>query len=699
MRYRMERIGIHIAAFFMARCQLFMMYPFVVPFFMAAYLQERSGISLFVVLMLGLLSKAGYVQMIRYGSIIVCLLVMLGKTDRKKIFENNIQIAMAVGMILFSISMPFQYLVTKNDSSIIYAFLEGVIAACMVLIFEQGVAAFRVGTGRMFATNQRFIGVFAMLAAALFGCPVIEKPFHLLFAVCSFLLLYFAYRFESSVGITAGSVTGLLLSFQTGQVGYLAVMILLACMITLLKELGKPGVLLAYISGVVLLGILYERSLCRPSFLIAALLASGVFLLTPKCRKSRIMGKMEQRDMDTSKVLAQTVMGNRVRDFGQAFLAMEKMLALHEEEREQVNLGGLSNIYLSGDGISLLNVVESESSRLQEIRKNFIRQLGQIGEAITSFQSELNDEIFPVEYFESRVMERAAGMGICVTKAMPVKGQNERLQVYVSCYAVGNNVVTGRQLAEKISRIAGKKLVCVGKGKDVVGKQESVFSFVEEGRFMLTTGIMRRERKGEELCGDNFSVTKLDTQKAVLMLSDGMGSGEAAFIKSEQIVDLLEQLLTAGFCRELAIELLNSFISFMTDGKLSTTLDLTMIDFYTGTADFIKLGASTTFIKRGHRVECIHSTSLPVGVLEQVEFDTCKRLLYHGDIVVMVSDGVLDGILFENKEEYLADLIAGMETSNVQSIAEQIMEDVESMQRSGLKDDSTILAVGIWERN
>ena len=698
MRYRMERIGIHIAAFFMARCQLFMMYPFVVPFFMAAYLQERSGISLFVVLMLGLLSKAGYVQMIRYGSIIVCLLVMLGKTDRKKIFENNIQIAMAVGMILFSISMPFQYLVTKNDSSIIYAFLEGVIAACMVLIFEQGVAAFRVGTGRMFATNQRFIGVFAMLAATLFGCPVIEKPFHLLFAVCSFLLLYFAYRFESSVGITAGSVTGLLLSFQTGQVGYLAVMILLACMITLLKELGKPGVLLAYISGVVLLGILYERSLCRPSFLIAALLASGVFLLTPKCRKSRIMGKMEQRDMDTSKVLAQTVMGNRVRDFGQAFLAMEKMLALHEEEREQVNLGGLSNIYLSGDGISLLNVVESESSRLQEIRKNFIRQLGQIGEAITSFQSELNDEILPMDCLESRVMERAAGMGICVTKVMPVKGENDRLQVYVSCYAVGKRVVTGRQLAEKISRIFGKKLVCAGKGEDMVGKQESVFSFVEEGRYMLTTGIMRRERQGEELCGDNFSVTKLDTQKAVLMLSDGMGSGEAAFIKSEQIVDLLEQLLAAGFCRELAIELLNSFISFMTDGKMSTTLDLTMIDFYTGTADFIKLGASTTFIKRGRRVECIRSTSLPVGVLEQVEFDTCKRLLYHGDIVVMVSDGVLDGIIFENKEEYLADLIAGMETSNVQMIAERIMEDVESMQRGGLKDDSTILAVGIWER-
>ena len=181
------------------------------------------------------------------------------------------------------------------------------------------------------------------------------------------------------------------------------------------------------------------------------------------------------------------------------------------------------------------------------------------------------------------------------------------------------------------------------------------------------------------------------------MLSDGMGSGEAAFIKSEQVVDLLEQLLTAGFCRELAIELLNSFISFMADGNMSSTLDLTMIDFYSGTADFIKLGASTTFIKRGRKVECIRSTSLPVGVLEQVEFDTCKRLLYHGDIVIMVSDGVLDGIIFENKEEYLADLIAGMETSNAQTIAERIMDEVESMQRNGLKDDSTVLVAGIWE--
>jgi stage II sporulation protein E len=397
-------------------------------------------------------------------------------------------------------------------------------------------------------------------------------------------------------------------------------------------------------------------------------------------------------------MMIQKVVGSQVRNFGQAFLAMEKMLELHEEERQGVSLEGLSNMYLSGDGISLLNAVEAQSNRLVEMRRNFIKQLGQIGETIASFPGELAKDTVPAERMENRVMERLETMGVVAEKVMSAKGKDGRLQVYVSCYGRKRSVVTGKQLARRIGRILGKKMVCVGRGEEVVGREESVFYFVEEGQYMLTTGIVRRGREGEAVCGDNFSITKLDTQKAVLMLSDGMGSGENAFVKSQQIVDLLEQLLMAGFCRELAIELLNSFISFLTDGKLSSTLDLTMIDFYTGTADFIKLGASTTFIKRGKKVECIRSTSLPVGVLEQVEFDTCKRLLYHGDIVVMVSDGIMDGIIFENKEEYLADLIGGMDTCNAQTMAEAIMEAVEDMHQTGLKDDSTVLVAGVWNR-
>ncbi len=698
MQYKIERMGIHILAFLVARCQMFGMYPFVVPFFMAAYLQDRSSVSLFAAVMLGIFSRFGATALLKYAMILLFLLGLLQNTDRKKIFENNYQIAAASGCILWAVSMPYQYLITGEDSSLLYSLLEGVIASCFVLVFEQGFASFRAGTSRMFASNERFVGVFALMVAALFGCPEVQTPIQLLFVLCGYLLLYNTCRFDSSVGIATGSITGLVLAFRMGNVSYLAVMIMLASIIVILRELGKAGLMLSFLAGILLLGILYEESLLRTEMLVSVLVILTLFLLTPKKWLRRTSQIKEESTRFSQDILIQEATKDRIHNFGQAFLAMEKMLALHEKERQEMIPNGLSNMYLSGDGISLLNAVESQSSRLSEMRKNFIRQLGQIGEVIVNFQAELLEQSVKVELFEGRITERLGRMGVTVTKAVPVKDKEERVQVYVSCYLGSDRVVTGKMLAKGIGPVLGKNMVCINRGEDVVGKEEGTFYFMEESRYMLTTGIVQRNRKGEELCGDNFSVTRLDNGKAVLMLCDGMGSGENAYIKSEQIVDLLEQLLTAGFCRELAIELLNSFISFLADGSMSSTLDLTMIDFYTGTTDFIKLGASTTFIKRKGQVECIRSTSLPVGVLEQIEFDTCARKLYHGDIIIMVSDGVLDGIIFENKETYLADLIASIETNNAQLIAEIIMEDIETMQRGGMRDDSTILVAGVWQR-
>lgn len=697
MQYRIERMGIHILAFLVARCRLFGMYPFVVPFFMAAYLQDRSSISLFVMLMLGLASRLEGAALVKYGLILLGLLIMLKGTDRNKIFSGSNQIALASAVILWAVSLPFDYMVTGEDNILLLSLLEGIITLCGVLVFEQGFAGLRVGTSRMFATNERFIGIFAMMAVALFGCPVVTSPVNLLFIVSAYLVLYAGYRFESSVGIAAGSIAGLCLAILTDHVEWLMVMILLSGMLVVLKELGKPGILLGFFAGYLLLGFLYDRSLMNQELLLSALVVAVVFVLTPAAALKRTPQYRDGKTGYTQDILIQEVTRGRIEDFGQAFIAMERMLSFHEDEREITIPNGLSNMYLSGDGISLLNAVESQSNRLSELRRNFVRQLGQVGEIITSFQSDLTERSVRAEYFEGRVSESLYHMGVIVTKAILVKDKYERNEVYISCLTEKDQLVTGKMLAGRIGRLLSKRMICVNRSEDMVTGRESRFSFVEEGRFRLTTGVVQKNRQGENLCGDNFSITKVDVQKAVLMLSDGMGSGESAYLKSEQVVELLEQLLSAGFTRELAIELLNSFISFLADGSISSTLDMAMIDLYTGMADFIKLGASTTFIKRKDRVECIRSTSLPVGVLEQVEFDTCARRLYDGDMIIMVSDGVLDSIIFENKETYMADLITSVTTNNVQAMAERLMEDMEKMQRGCMRDDSTILVTGVWE--
>ena len=698
MRYRIERIGIHVLAFFVARCQVMGLYPFVVPFFMAAYRQEESSLGLFVMLIGGMLSRLSLLPTIKYGLVLLLLLIMMKRRSQKALFLGSAEAALSSGVILWCLSMPFEYIVTRDVIRLLYCFLDGVIAICSMIVFEQGFVALRVGTGRRFATNERFVGVFAFMILFLFGCPVIEKPIHILFLLSAYLLLYHTYRYESGVGIATGSVAGLVLSFQTGEIAWLVVMIVLAGLILILKELGKIGVMLGFLAGYLLLGFAYETSLLSKPLLISAIICIFAFWFTPKSFLKRSKCRKEDKTAYSQDLLLQEITRERVNDFGQAFLNMEKMLTLHEDEVDYSLPNGLSNMYLSGDGISLLNAVESQNGRMMEMRRNFVHQLGRIGESIIAFPKELSQNGIKSERFENQIAEELARDFIVVTKAVLTVDKDERVEAYVSCVSERDTVITGRMIAGSVSRILSNKMVCVKRQDEPVGRKECAYTFVEEGKYMLTTGIVRMNRQGENQCGDNYSVIKVDSTKAALMLSDGMGTGECASVKSEQVVELLEELLESGFRRELAIWLLNSFISFLSDGTYSSTLDLTMVDLYDGTTDFIKLGASTTFIKRKDRVECIRSTSLPVGLLEQVEFDTCARRLYHGDIIVMMSDGVMEGVIFENKETYLADLIASIDTNNVQLMAERIMKDICRMHEDGLRDDSTVLVAGLWER-
>ena len=138
-----------------------------------------------------------------------------------------------------------------------------------------------------------------------------------------------------------------------------------------------------------------------------------------------------------------------------------------------------------------------------------------------------------------------------------------------------------------------------------------------------------------------------------------MGSGIEAFKESEIVVELLEQFLESGFSQETAARMVNSALLLKGREGMFSTVDICAVDLYTGICDFLKAGASSTFIKRDHWVESIASENLAAGLVQQLDFDTASRKLYHGDYLIMMTMMVVRWMhpSTEREEETMKEII------------------------------------------
>lgn len=231
-----------------------------------------------------------------------------------------------------------------------------------------------------------------------------------------------------------------------------------------------------------------------------------------------------------------------------------------------------------------------------------------------------------------------------------------------------------------------------------VGQEETELLYEEDPAFYLVHGIAKDIMDGQAVSGDNFSVLQKEDGEAVLSLSDGMGSGTVACRESEMVLDLLERFIEAGFSKETAIGMLNSAMVIRGEEEQYSTVDLTSVDLHTGKAEFYKIGAAATFIRhKNGEVECLLSTSLPVGVNFELEMEKASRQLVDGDILVMVTDGVLECLQAERPEERFLTILSGMTVSQPGLLANKLLEQVREESGQQVPDDRMILTAAIWE--
>ena len=256
-----------------------------------------------------------------------------------------------------------------------------------------------------------------------------------------------------------------------------------------------------------------------------------------------------------------------------------------------------------------------------------------------------------------------------------------------------------KEYREAVSRGLGVQMIQHRDSRNLIGTENCSIVFEEDTKYHAIHGVARMTKDGAVVSGDNFSFLELENGQMVICLSDGMGSGIEACKESETVIELMEKFLGAGFAKETAIRMMNSAMVIRGEDDVFSTIDMAVVDLYEGSAEFYKVGAAATFLKREEGVECLLSTSLPVGVSYQMEIDDMKKQLEDGEFLVMVSDGVLEYLHVPEPEETMGEIIESIQTNNPGKLAKGILEKVMLFTGGKVMDDMTVLTAGIWEKS
>ena len=286
---------------------------------------------------------------------------------------------------------------------------------------------------------------------------------------------------------------------------------------------------------------------------------------------------------------------------------------------------------------------------------------------------------------------------IAAERILVLQYEEEQREVYFTARMTNGRCMTVRDAAELVGRAMKGTWSPAKDGKTIITRNAAAFRFVEDGKYRMLFGASRVPRGGEEISGDSYTFQSRLPGQAIMSLSDGMGSGMLANEDSEKVIELTEQLLETGFSARAALKLVNTVLLLTGKNERPATLDLCLVDLYTGVLEAMKLGAVASFVIGHDSVEALESEHVPAGVLNPVEPVLLSRKLWENDKIVMISDGVLEAMPGDAKEEAFKDFLAGLPDAGPQETAEMIMTYALALDGEP-KDDMTVLVGGIYER-
>ncbi|EPB8179569.1 stage II sporulation protein E [Clostridium perfringens] len=357
------------------------------------------------------------------------------------------------------------------------------------------------------------------------------------------------------------------------------------------------------------------------------------------------------------------------------------------------NLEDIMNIYM---------VNETLKSRLGEGRKILSNHINNMSVTISEIVDEFGNELHLCTDVEKSIKKSLLKYGINFGSLICYNDKNGRIKIKMQMENCMGSQTCIKTVLPIISETIGKNMSIGSEGCNINSKNNMCEIVIEEApKYHINSHVAVATKEGEKFTGDSYSYGRTKDGNYITVISDGMGSGPEAGLESKVSVEIIEKFMEVGFDEKIAIDAVNAIMSikFSEDEKFST-LDMNKIDLYTGNAKFMKVGAIESFIKRGNKVEVINSNTLPFGVLEEPDVDTVEKQVSNGDVIVSISDGVLD---VKNDGSFdttwLIEFLKNTKYRQPKDLSIAILEKAKELSGGKAKDDMTVVVSKVFAIN
>ena len=606
---------------------------------------------------------------------------------------------------------------------------------------------------------KRVVGTLALLTALILSLYGIYLPGDLslgrLFAMLAVMLA--AYYGGIGAGSACGIAAGAAMDAVGGAPLFSLTYALSGMTAGAFSGAGRLICILTYFTAGAISLLWTSAQEMRLPVLLETVLASAVFLVLPDSmgRLVRdVLGGGATRNPEHAVRVRQHAR-RRLEQVAQSFRELYAMLTAAFESMEQANDADIAGVFdraadkvcrqcpLSGhcwdkQGLNTYNVLNDVTPTL--LRKGYLEKTDlplyfsarciNIGIFITEVNREMAGLMYRRQYHsrlsESRklICDQYSELSQVIKTVAAEVGADlyfdsegeEKLRRYLKENRVEADVTVYRNAeGHACAEIEGKELAPLAENRAQLGaalshilevpmgqpeQQNGVFGqrliIAEAEPFFPEIGVSAQKKKGQSVSGDSGTYFKSDSGQLFVILSDGMGSGKEAAVESGTAVRLLERFLRAGILPRSAIGTLNSALLLKSEDQYGlATIDLMIVDLYSGALTFYKSGAAPAYICRGQKVSRVVCGALPAGagIAQLPQADETRLTLCPGDLVVMASDGVAN----PQDDEWLIGLIAQNQKEAAKAVAAQIMR--AAREKYGGTDDMSVFVMRLGKRS